>query len=76
MGGKGIDTTLASGAIRFAEEMKKMDAFTISPVYQYFPEDDHNEAAWAKRFPMALECYHRESQSLYKNKNIDTNTAD
>ncbi|KAB2817445.1 alpha/beta hydrolase-fold protein [Phaeocystidibacter marisrubri] len=55
IGGKGVDRILLEGT----EMLKKHypENSSASPVYKYVVDlnDDHNETAWRKRFPAALE---------------------
>lgn len=56
MGGKGVDSLLIRGTEMFNEHIIQNPPI-VRPPFRYivYLQDDHNEAAWRKRFPSALE---------------------
>lgn len=53
MGGKGVDVILHPGCQLIDERLSNDNRWSSYYLgYKYFPEDDHNEEAWANRFPL------------------------
>lgn len=54
MGGKGVDSILHPGCMLIDERLSNDEEWSSYYLgYRYVPEHDHNEAAWAERFPTA-----------------------
>ncbi|NVK04601.1 MAG: hypothetical protein HWD92_07245 [Flavobacteriia bacterium] len=54
MGGKGVDSILHPGCQLIDERLSNDQAWSRHYLgYKYIPDDNHNEAAWAERFPTA-----------------------
>lgn len=54
MGGEGVDSILHPGCMLIDERLSNDEEWSNFYLgYRYVPEHDHNEAAWAERFPVA-----------------------